>query len=1136
MDNFFRLYRNKESVRGTPILFWASFAVLMFLILPGMSQAQSFNFSAAGASMSISPSLTARQPATPAGISGNPTAAILNFTNSNATCNDAVLELFHGEFGPTLGYILDRAQNGKSDIKGATAVVPLMQNKYSHRLVRGDGGNACPITVRTIGFIYGTSVFSFPDISAGLKNIVPTDILQNVTPSGIPQGSNPAAAILNFTNPEDTCNDPVLELYQGVGSSLGYELSRAQGANSDVKGAFTVVPLNSRQFRYKKVRGDSCPIIMRTIGFLNASPAVDFSAAGWMQRITPDLTARQSVRPAGPFYGHPSAAILNFTNPDATCNDPVVELYKSGGGPSLGYVLSRIQNGNADVKGASAIVPLVGDQFDYKKVRGNTCPIEVRTIGLIYPTGSITIKATNNGRPWDAPLFAMNYTGPKGTLNATVDPDINGATFADMSSGAYSINAVTPPVGFAFASVNGGQLPYSMNLSEGGALTITFDFVESVVSANGTIVVQTKRDGVFWDSPDFTANYTGPGGTTDAVINTDTNGSQTLGAVAGTYTVNSVSAPAGLSLASITPSFSQILAPNGTITFTLNFTTSPPAPGTIIVRTVKDGVAWNSPLFTANYTGPGGTLDIPIDTDASGQQVISAAASVYTVNRIFALPSGVTFQNINGSSLPYSQTLSAGGTLTFTLNFTESVSAAVPDVASFINSFSAPIDGASIVFAGGVENVGSAVSGATTAHWTIDGISLGNRSVPGLGINVNHIFSSDSWTATKGRHSIQLCTDTILGETNTSNNCIQFSFGVLPDLVARLDAISGVGVGVPFVFSGAVENSTLTAKASADSSNARFRVGKCAVVRGRVRCSLRDLITVIGLRPVGALAIGASQAVQSDSWTPTEAGEYVAELCADYDLRIDEISDRNNCTPIASGRFIVGGTPPPAPACSDGIDNDGDGLIDFPADSGCISANDADEANAPLVPATPTLRVDASSLLTCGSIGLRWDAVPGATDYEIDRVPAGAGFPRNVGNVLSWSDTSIAQGANYNYRLRAHNSFGYSAYSASASASNDSPRADFSFAPAQPRRNQAISFTDTSLFFGASRQSRLWQFSGGLPPTATTSPAQTRFSSSGRKTIGLRIVDTASRSCLLEKTVTVRAGFIPPGWEEVPPT
>ncbi len=35
---------------------------------------------------------------------------------------------------------------------------------------------------------------------------------------------------------------------------------------------------------------------------------------------------------------------------------------------------------------------------------------------------------------------------------------------------------------------------------------------------------------------------------------------------------------------------------------------------------------------------------------------------------------------------------------------------------------------------------------------------------------------------------------------------------------------------------------------------------------------------------------------------------------------------------------------PPSPACDDGIDNDGDGLVDFPLDLGCTSVTDTDEA------------------------------------------------------------------------------------------------------------------------------------------------------------------------------------------------
>jgi hypothetical protein len=44
-------------------------------------------------------------------------------------------------------------------------------------------------------------------------------------------------------------------------------------------------------------------------------------------------------------------------------------------------------------------------------------------------------------------------------------------------------------------------------------------------------------------------------------------------------------------------------------------------------------------------------------------------------------------------------------------------------------------------------------------------------------------------------------------------------------------------------------------------------------------------------------------------------------------------------------------TPPPAAQCSDGVDNDGDGKVDFPDDPGCTSAGDTTESPDPSTPA-----------------------------------------------------------------------------------------------------------------------------------------------------------------------------------------
>lgn len=49
---------------------------------------------------------------------------------------------------------------------------------------------------------------------------------------------------------------------------------------------------------------------------------------------------------------------------------------------------------------------------------------------------------------------------------------------------------------------------------------------------------------------------------------------------------------------------------------------------------------------------------------------------------------------------------------------------------------------------------------------------------------------------------------------------------------------------------------------------------------------------------------------------------------------------------VASYSYLgVGGAVSAIPACRDGKDNDGDGLIDFPADPGCVDVNDVDETN-----------------------------------------------------------------------------------------------------------------------------------------------------------------------------------------------
>lgn len=76
-----------------------------------------------------------------------------------------------------------------------------------------------------------------------------------------------------------------------------------------------------------------------------------------------------------------------------------------------------------------------------------------------------------------------------------------------------------------------------------------------------------------------------------------------------------------------------------------------------------------------------------------------------------------------------------------------------------------------------------------------------------------------------------------------------------------------------------------------------------------------------------------------------------------YGLNSAEVKTISGETNVVVNDFQATGSPPGSPGggssgvsggtpqCRDGVDNDGDGLNDYPNDSGCVSANDDDETN-----------------------------------------------------------------------------------------------------------------------------------------------------------------------------------------------
>ena len=86
--------------------------------------------------------------------------------------------------------------------------------------------------------------------------------------------------------------------------------------------------------------------------------------------------------------------------------------------------------------------------------------------------------------------------------------------------------------------------------------------------------------------------------------------------------------------------------------------------------------------------------------------------------------------------------------------------------------------------------------------------------------------------------------------------------------------------------------------------------------------------------------------------------------------------------------------PPPAPACSDGQDNDRDGQVDYPSDPGCSSASDGDEANV-VDPPPPS-----------GACGLT--ATPSSFASQVTAAIAGQTICLASGNYGTWSGTNKA--------------------------------------------------------------------------------------------------------------------------------
>jgi archaellum component FlaG (FlaF/FlaG flagellin family) len=160
------------------------------------------------------------------------------------------------------------------------------------------------------------------------------------------------------------------------------------------------------------------------------------------------------------------------------------------------------------------------------------------------------------------------------------------------------------------------------------------------ITSGATVNVNAKNDGVAWVGQ-LASIIDGPGGLSGAVVPLSFTGP------AGTYSVRYVNGgPPGATLISITPSSSQTVANNGTITFTLNFATT-----TCLASTL------NGPSALATCNPP----PAPTGLNATTVSAIEVDLS-WTDNA--SIETGFKIERKTGTSGTYSQIATVGSNVT----------------------------------------------------------------------------------------------------------------------------------------------------------------------------------------------------------------------------------------------------------------------------------------------------------------------------------------------------------------------------------------------------------------------------------------------------------------------------------------
>ncbi|MBE9469682.1 MAG: hypothetical protein IMY78_00345, partial [Chloroflexi bacterium] len=257
-------------------------------------------------------------------------------------------------------------------------------------------------------------------------------------------------------------------------------------------------------------------------------------------------------------------------------------------------------------------------------------------------TSTIYVNANLDGYPWSGQV-RYSISGPQDSSGSSVP-----TTFRNLPSGSYKLYYTSGgPVGATLESITPSS---KQSVSPGGSKSFTMNFF---TQATGTIYVTATLDGVAWLG-DVRYSVSGPYSGAKSYVP-----GSFLNCPTGTYTLSySYGGPAGATLGSITPSARQSLPAGGSITFNLNFYSQ--VAGTIHVNATLDGSPWSGQVsYTIHGPRTHSGTTVP-------QSFGDLPAGTYTLSYNYGGPAGATLETIAPSPR---QSLSAGGSITFRLNF-----------------------------------------------------------------------------------------------------------------------------------------------------------------------------------------------------------------------------------------------------------------------------------------------------------------------------------------------------------------------------------------------------------------------------------------------------------------------------------